>query len=78
MVRQMFTVFISETALLMLTMGKDAQGILGSIGIGCVGFALSVVWGFASGRTMDRDTYALLGKMWGGLTLFGIILHFII
>jgi hypothetical protein len=69
---------IDETAIFMMIMGKHAQGLLGALGIGCVGFVVSAVWGIVSGRTMDRDAYIFLSKMWGAIALFGVVLHFII
>jgi hypothetical protein len=45
--------------------------------VGVVGFFLSVQWGKATGRDMDRDTRMFLAKMWGGIALFGMIMLFV-
>lgn len=45
--------------------------------VGIVGFALSAVWWKVSGRTLDRDAVIFMGKMWGGIAIFGMILVFI-
>lgn len=60
-----------------MAMSETAQAIVGALLIGVVGFAISAGWGRISGRGMDRDTYLFLGYMWAGLTLFGILLHFV-
>jgi hypothetical protein len=45
--------------------------------IGIAGFSLSVGWGKASGRKMDRGTMLFLAKLWGGIALFGMVLAFV-
>jgi hypothetical protein len=44
------------------------------LAIGIVGFVISLAWGKATGRDMDRDTKMFLAKVWGGIALFGMIL----
>ena len=48
------------------------------LGIGVVGFDLSVAWGRRTGGEMDRDTVLFLAKMWGGIAIFSMILVFIV
>ena len=56
---------------------KEAPAIVIDLGIGVVGFVLSVGWGKVTGRNMERDTILFLAKLWGGIALFGIVLAFI-
>jgi len=42
--------------------------------VGMVGFGLSIAWGKFSGRDMSRDTVLFLAKMWGGISLFGMVM----
>ncbi len=57
---------------------KEAPALIIDLGIGVVGFVLSVLWGKLTGRMMDRGTVSFLVKMWGAIALFGLILAFII
>jgi hypothetical protein len=43
------------------------------LAIGIVGFALAVGWGKAVRKNLDRDTVLFLGKMFGGLMLFFLL-----
>ena len=43
--------------------------------VGFLGFGLSV--GKFTGRDMDRDTMLFLGKLWGGIAIFGMIMLFV-
>jgi len=45
--------------------------------VGIVGLALSMVWWRVSGRTLDRDAVAFMCKMWVGLTIFGMVMVFV-
>ncbi len=45
--------------------------------VGFLGFGLSVLWGKFTGRDMDRDTMLFLGKLWGGIAIFGMIMLFV-
>ncbi len=47
------------------------------LAVGIVGFIVSLGWGKASGRDMDRDTVLFLAKMWGGGVLVFLVLNFI-
>jgi hypothetical protein len=47
------------------------------LAVGVIGFVVSLGWGKASGRDMDRDTVLFLIKMWGGIVLVGLILNFV-
>jgi len=47
------------------------------LAVGIVGFVISLGWGKATGRDMDRDTKLLLAKVWGGIALFGMVLTLI-
>lgn len=45
--------------------------------VGFAGFGLSVLWGKITGRDMDRDTILFLGKLWGGIAIFGMVMLFV-
>lgn len=45
--------------------------------VGAVGYGLCCVWWKVSGRDIDRDALSFLGKMWGGIVLFGIVMVFL-
>ena len=45
--------------------------------VGSLGFGLSILWGKFTGREMDRDTILFLGKLWGGIAVFGMVMLFI-
>ena len=45
--------------------------------VGFLGFGLSFLWGKITGRDMDRDTVLFLGKLWGGIAIFGMIMLFV-
>jgi hypothetical protein len=45
--------------------------------VGCLGFGLSILWGKFTGRDMDRDTVLFLGRLWGGIAIFGMVMLFI-
>jgi hypothetical protein len=62
---------------MLASISKEAPALLIDLGIGVVGFVLSVGWGKVSGRNMDRDTTLFLAKVWGGIALFGMVLAFI-
>ena len=59
------------------TFTKEAPGLVIVLMVGIIGFFLSIGWGTATGRKMDRDTKMFLAKMWSGIVLFGIVLMFI-
>jgi hypothetical protein len=56
---------------------NDAPVLVIDLAVGVVGFLLSIGWGAATGREMDRDNKVFFAKMWGGIALFGMILVFI-
>jgi hypothetical protein len=62
---------------MLASISKEAPALMIDLGIGVVGFVLSIVWGKVSGRNMDRDTMLLLAKVWGGIAIFGMVLAFI-
>ena len=62
---------------MLASISKEAPAIVIDLGIGVVGFVLSVGWGKVTGRNMERDTILFLAKLWGGIALFGIVLAFI-
>jgi len=45
--------------------------------VGVVGVLLSLGWGKATGRTMDKDTKKFLAYIWGGIAAFGIVMVFV-
>ncbi len=47
------------------------------LGIGVVGFVMSLGWSKVVGGGWDRDKIVFLAKMWGGLALAGIVLVFV-
>jgi hypothetical protein len=57
--------------------GSEAFVLMIDLAVGIVGFAISLGWGKAAGRDMDRDTVLLLAKVWGGVALFGVVLTLI-
>jgi hypothetical protein len=59
------------------SLSKEGPGLFIDLGVGIGGFLLSLGWGRASGRTMDRDIVLFLAKIWGGIAVFGMILAFI-
>lgn len=56
---------------------KEAPALVIDLGIGVVGFVLSIGWGKVTGRIMERDTILFLAKLWGCIALFGMVLAFI-
>jgi hypothetical protein len=58
-------------------LSKEAPGLLIDVVFGMVGFLLAISWGKVSGRQMDRDTVLFLAKMFGGITVFGAVLLFV-
>ena len=48
---------------MLASISKEAPALMIDLGIGVVGFVLSVGWGKVSKRNMDRDTVLLLVKM---------------
>jgi hypothetical protein len=62
---------------MLASISKEAPALIIDLGIGVVGFVLSIVWGKVSGRDMDRDTVLFLAKVWGGIAAFGMVLAFI-
>ncbi|HEY0307308.1 MAG TPA: hypothetical protein VGB94_04050 [Acidobacteriaceae bacterium] len=45
--------------------------------VGFLGLGLSILWGKLTGKDMDRDTILFLGKLWGGIAIFGMVMLFI-
>ena len=62
---------------MLASISKEAPALVIDLGIGVVGFVLSVGWGKVTGRNMERDTILFLAKLWGGIALFGMILAFL-
>jgi hypothetical protein len=62
---------------MLASISKEAPALIIDLGVGVVGFVLSIVWGKVSGRDMDRDTVLFLAKVWGGIAAFGMVLAFI-
>jgi hypothetical protein len=56
---------------------KELPAIGIDLGIGIIGFVMSVGWGKSTGRDMNRDTILFLGRLWAGIAIFGIVLTFI-
>jgi hypothetical protein len=61
----------------MSSAGSEAFVLSIDLAVGIVGFVISLGWGKATGRDMDRDTKLLLAKVWGGIALFGMVLTLI-
>jgi hypothetical protein len=57
--------------------GSEVFVLMIDLAVGIVGFVISIGWGKATGRDMDRDAVLLLAKVWGGIALFGIVMTFI-
>jgi hypothetical protein len=62
---------------MLASISREAPALMIDLGIGVVGFVLSIGWGKVSGRNMDRDSVLLLAKVWGGIAVFGMVLAFI-
>jgi hypothetical protein len=59
------------------TFTREAPLLLIEIGIGVVGFLLSLLWGKASGTRMSGGTVRVLAFVWAGIAVFGMILAFV-
>jgi hypothetical protein len=57
---------------------KEAPLLFIDLGIGIVGFIISLGWGKVTGRDMDRDTILFLAEMWGVIALLGMVFAFIL
>jgi hypothetical protein len=57
---------------------KELAGVIIVLLIGSVSFALAMGWGKITGEGMDRDAVLFLAKIFGVMTLVGIILVFIL
>jgi hypothetical protein len=60
-----------------LSLTKEAPVLIIDVGAGIVGFVISIGWWRLSGRTLDRDALVVIGTIFGGLTIFGAILAFV-
>ena len=45
---------------------------------GVVGYVIAIGWWKISGRTLDSDSAIFIAKIFGGITLFGMFLAFVI
>jgi hypothetical protein len=59
------------------TFSREAPLLLIDVGIGVVGFLLSLLWGKASRRKMSVGTVRMLAAVWSGIALFGMIMAFV-
>jgi hypothetical protein len=56
---------------------KEAPVLLIDLIGGIVGFVVALGWWKVSGRTVDRDSTIFIAKIFAGITLFGMVLAFI-
>jgi hypothetical protein len=56
---------------------KAAPALIIILGVGVVGFVISLGWSKAVGASWDRDKIVFLAKLWGGLTLAGFVMVFV-
>jgi hypothetical protein len=56
---------------------KEAPVLLIDLVGGIVGFIIAMGWWKVSGRTVDRDSTIFIAKIFGGITLFGMFLAFV-
>jgi hypothetical protein len=59
------------------SVSKELPALVIDVGIGVVGFILSIAWGKATGTKMSGGTYRLLAGAWFGVAVFGMVLAFI-
>jgi len=57
---------------------KEAPVLLIDLVGGIVGFVIALAWWKVSGRNLDRDSTIFIGKIFAGITLFGMALAFMI
>ncbi|HKF46782.1 MAG TPA: hypothetical protein VKB38_05445 [Terracidiphilus sp.] len=59
------------------TFAHEAPLLFIDIGVGVVGFLLSLAWGAASRTKMTGGKVRVLALAWAGITLFGMVLAFV-
>jgi hypothetical protein len=59
------------------TFSGELPAIVIDVVAGLVGFVLSLGWWKMSGRELDCSAVIFSAKMFGGITLFGMVLAFI-
>jgi hypothetical protein len=59
------------------TFAKEAPALIIDIGIGVVGFVLSILWGKVTKTGMTKGTIRLLAGVWTAIAIFGMILAFV-
>ncbi len=61
----------------MARISKLAPLLIIVLGVGIVGFVLSLGWSKVAGGGWDRDKLVFLAKVWGGIVLAGVIMALI-
>lgn len=61
----------------MASISKVAPVLIIILGVGVVGFVLSLGWSKVAGSGWDRDKLVFLAKLWGGIVLAGFIMALI-
>jgi hypothetical protein len=56
---------------------KAIPALIIILGVGVVGFVMSLGWSRSVSGSWDRDKIIFLAKMWGGIVLAGFILVFV-
>jgi hypothetical protein len=51
--------------------------LLIDLAVGLIGFGIGCGWWKASGRELDSDAVSPIAKIFGGITLFGMFLVFV-
>jgi hypothetical protein len=59
------------------TLAREAPLLLIDIGIGAIGFLLSLLWGKISKKQMSSGTVRVLAVVWTGIAVFGMIMAFV-
>jgi hypothetical protein len=59
------------------SLSKVVPALIIILGVGIVGFVLSLGWSKAVGGGWDRDKIVFLAKMWGGIVLVFFVMAFI-
>jgi hypothetical protein len=61
----------------MAGISKLAPLLIIILGVGIVGFVLSLGWSKVAGGAWDRDKLLFLTKLWGGIVLAGFVVALI-
>ena len=56
---------------------REMQAFTIDIGVGVVGFVLSIIWGTMTRATMTERTIRMLAFVWAGIAVFGIAMVFV-